>query len=145
MRRGYAALIGSEPDLETCGEAASAEEALETFSASEADLLICDISLGKNSGLDLVRQLLKRHPALPVLCISMHDESTHARRALAAGARGYMMKSEVACNMVKAVREVLSGRGWLSQHIAKRLDAGSSSQVDSLLPLQLFGLNLPLD
>lgn len=121
MRRGYSALIDREADLEVCGEAGSAQEAITKFPECKPDLLICDISLGGMSGLELVKHLLVQYPALPVLFISMHDETTYAERALAAGARGYMMKSEVDTKVVDAVRRVLSGGYWVSEQMANTI------------------------
>jgi DNA-binding NarL/FixJ family response regulator len=121
MRRGYASLIDREADLMVCGEAGSAQEALAKFPECTPDMLICDISLGGMSGLELSKHLLARYPGLPVLFISMHDETTYAERALAAGARGYMMKSEVDTKVVDAIRRVLSGGFWVSEQMANTI------------------------
>jgi DNA-binding NarL/FixJ family response regulator len=118
MRKGYAAIIGREADLAVCGAAACAEEALERIPGCRPDMLICDISLGGMSGLELVRRLLAQLPGLPVLFVSMHDESTHAERAFAAGGQGYLMKSEANTKIVDAIQRVLAGGQWVSDAMA---------------------------
>ena len=139
MRRGYASLIGRETDLTVCGEAGSANEAIAKFPESEPDFLICDISLGGMSGLELVKHLLPLYPKLLVLIISMHDESTYAERALAAAARGYMMKSEVDTKVVEAIRRILAGGYWVSEQMTNKifslLGNNRQKQQQSLSPI----------
>ena len=134
MRLGYAALINREPDLVVCGEAGTAEEALEKITAP--DLIIVDISMEGMGGLELIRHLRAYQPALPVLVVSMHDELLYGERALRAGARGYIMKSEVDTTIVEAIRHILSGGFYVSnrmsakillQYSDRRLDAEQSS------------------
>jgi DNA-binding NarL/FixJ family response regulator len=139
MRRGYASLIGREPDLTVCGEAGSANEAIAKFPTSKPDFLICDISLGGMSGLELVKHLLPLYPDLLVLIISMHDEATYADRALAAGARGYMMKSEVDTKVIEAIRRILAGGFWVSEQMTNKifslLGSNRQKQQQSLSPI----------
>ena len=115
MRRGYAALIDSESDLEICGEASSGSEAIDKFEEAAPDLAIVDISLNGFNGIELIKHLKSRFPDVLFLVISMHDESLYAERALGAGAMGYLMKSEAEHSVVSAIRNVLQGHIYLSE------------------------------
>jgi len=121
MREGIAAILNKEPDLEVCGEAESPAEALERLEATAPDLAMVDLSLKEGSGLDLVKDLHARRPELPVLVLSMHDESIYAERVLHAGARGYLMKQESSAKVVQGVRELLQGRPYFSKAVAERV------------------------
>lgn len=120
MRRGYASLIGREPDLEICGEAGSAVEALSTIGNCSPDLAIIDISLGGMNGLELIKQLQAQRPQLLILVVSMHDESLYAERVLAAGAKGYIMKSVVDRTVIDAIRRILTGGYFVSEKMSSR-------------------------
>src|SRR5438270_7020506 len=91
MRQGLSQLIGNEPDLELCGEAEDAATAVEQIDKLKPDLAIIDISLRSSNGIELIKDLQARRPELPVLVLSMHDESLYAERVLRAGGRGYIM------------------------------------------------------
>jgi DNA-binding NarL/FixJ family response regulator len=121
MRRGYASLINAEPDLEVCGEAASAGATVDGVEATEPDLVVADISLEGANGIELTKQLLNLWPDLPVLIISMHDEVLYAERALQAGAHGYLMKMEGDEAVLHAMRRVLEGHVYLSDAMQDRL------------------------
>ena len=121
MRRGYASLLGGEPDLEVCGEAASAHEALTAVASAAPDLVLADISLEGTNGIELTKRLLSERPGLPVLIVSMHDEALYAERALEAGARGYLMKMEGDEAVLHAVRRVLDGHVYLSDAMQDQL------------------------
>lgn len=114
MRWGYIALINQEPDLKVVGEAGSALEAIERIPKANPDLAIVDISLEGMNGIELTKHLRAQHPDLPVLIVSMHDESLYGERALRAGARGYIMKKEARTKIVEAIRCMLNGRFYLS-------------------------------
>ncbi len=121
MRRGYEALIGQESDLQVAGEASSAEEALEKLADAEPDLIIVDISLEGMSGIELIKHLQSQHPDLPILVVSMHDETLYGERALHAGARGYVMKSEVDDVIIEAIRQVLKGGFYVTDHLNRKI------------------------
>jgi DNA-binding NarL/FixJ family response regulator len=97
-----------------CGEADSVDAALNACRTSEVDLAIVDLSLGSTSGLELIKQLHEEHPQLPILVLSMHDESLFAQRALRAGARGYLQKHEAIDGLIQAIRHVISGKVFVS-------------------------------
>ncbi|MGD2218050.1 MAG: response regulator transcription factor [Gemmatimonadales bacterium] len=121
VRRGLAEMIDRESDLEVCGEAADVSEALDLIETAEPELAIVDITLKEGSGLELIKQIKLRYPAVRMLVLSMHDEKIYAERALRAGATGYLNKEEPADKVIEAVREVLAGRIYLSGQMADRI------------------------
>lgn len=121
VRQGLAELIACHDDLEICGEAEDANEAIELIERTRPDLAVIDISLKKSSGVDLIRDLKVHMPDLPVLVLSMHDESFYAERVLRAGARGYVTKAEAAVTVVDAIRKILSGQIYLSEAMSSRM------------------------
>jgi DNA-binding NarL/FixJ family response regulator len=118
MRQGLAQLIGAEPDLAICGEAATAEQALDVIRTCKPELVLADISLPGKNGLELIKDFQAIQPELPVLVISMHDESLYAERVLRAGGRGYIMKQEGADKMMAAIRQVLDGKIYVSEKMS---------------------------
>jgi DNA-binding NarL/FixJ family response regulator len=121
MRQGLAQLINHEPDLRTCGEADTVAQALECISADKPDLVLADISLPDRNGLELIKDAKALHPGLPVLVVSMHDESLYAERVLRAGGRGYIMKQEGGKLLMRAIRKVLSGQIYVSEKMAAKI------------------------
>jgi DNA-binding NarL/FixJ family response regulator len=123
VRLGLAQLITNEPDLEVCGEAATKAEAVEAVAAGKPDLILLDISLqdGSMAGLDLIVELRTRFGPMPILVLSMHDESLYAARAVHAGAMGYLMKQEPVRQVIVAVRRILSGGLFLSDEVTQEL------------------------
>ena len=118
VRQGLALLIDQEPDLEVCGEAEEAETALAAISAARPDVLLLDISLPGPDGIDLLKAIRATDTTLPVLVLSMHDESVYAERALRAGANGYIMKQEATENVLVALRRILRREVYVSDRIA---------------------------
>src|SRR5271170_1003963 len=90
VREWLTQLIQRESDMAVCGEAEDTQEALKEIDETEPDIVIADITLKTTHGLELVKDLQARRPSLPVLVLSMHDESLYAERVLRAGARGYI-------------------------------------------------------
>ncbi len=121
VRGGLAQLIEQEADLTVCGEASDAEQALEAVMTLRPDLAVIDLSLQGSSGLDLIKELQAREPALPLLVLSMHDEALFAERVLRAGARGYIMKQEAREKVIAAIRQVLRGELYFSEHMTTLL------------------------
>ncbi len=124
VRTGFAQLIGDCPDLEVCGEAGDMSEALARVEETSPDLAIIDLSLAGGSGLDLIERIKARHKNVLMLVASMHDETLYAERVLAAGARGYINKQEAQDSIIQAIRQVLSGKVYLSQQMTDRLLSG---------------------
>lgn len=123
FRDGLQQLIDREADLAVCGDAAEPVEALEGISKSKPDLVIVDISLSGKSGIDLIKAIKEKHEDLPVLVVSMHEESLYAERALRAGAMGYVMKQEPGKVVKTAIRKVLAGDMHLSEKMASSVIA----------------------
>ena len=121
VRQGLAQLINQETDLHVCGEAEDAAHAMERVAALCPDLVVVDISLKDSSGLDLIKTLHSRDPKLPILVLSMHDETLYAERVLRAGARGYVMKQEATTQVLEAIRQVFRGEISLSGRMVGRL------------------------
>jgi DNA-binding NarL/FixJ family response regulator len=118
FREGLRQLIEREPNLMVCGDAPDAAEALEGIRSAKPDVVIVDISLAGVSGLDLIKEIKAEFEDLPVLVVSMHDESLYAERALRAGAMGYVMKHEPAKTVKAAIKKVLGGDLYLSEKMA---------------------------
>ncbi len=121
VRQGIALLIDQEPDLEVCGEAEEAESALAAIAASRPDVVVLDISLPGPDGIDFLKTLRATDPALPVLVLSMHDESVYAERAIRAGANGYIMKQEATENVLVALRRILRHEMYVSDRMASAM------------------------
>jgi DNA-binding NarL/FixJ family response regulator len=130
MRQGLAQVANQQKDLMVCGEAGDANEAMHCIASSKPDLAVIDISLEGKSGLELMKDIQALHPEVPVLVMSMHDESLHAERALRAGARGYVMKKAGAEAVLQAIRQVLSGKVYVSERMAAQI-LGSFASVRS--------------
>ena len=121
VRQGLALLINREADLAVCGEAEEMHAALSAIQAAKPDILIVDISLNGPDGLELLKNIRITSPRLPVLVLSMHDESIYAERALRAGANGYIMKQEATEKVLVALRRILSGEIYVSDRIANNM------------------------
>jgi DNA-binding NarL/FixJ family response regulator len=121
MRRGLAQLVGAESDLTICGESENAEHALGSIGALKPDLVLADISLPGKNGLELIKDFQALQPGLPVLVISMHDESLYAGRVLRAGGRGYIMKQEGGKKLMQAIRQVLEGKIYVSEKMSAEI------------------------
>lgn len=107
-------LIGGQKDLETCGEAKDATEGLRMVNGLKPDVALVDITLSRGQGLELVRQIRKRSPNTRILVLCVHDDCLFADRALRAGAMGYINEQESVDDVLKAIREVHSGRIYLN-------------------------------
>lgn len=150
LRLGLMTLIESEPDLAVQASVATGQAALVAIEKNHPDLVIVDLVLGEGDGLDLVKQIKMRHPRLPSLVLSMHDESVYAARALTAGARGYVTKQQLDETVLIAIRRVLSGEIYMSDALERRLAGkylgGRTLETDSPLhtlsdrELQVFRL-----
>jgi DNA-binding NarL/FixJ family response regulator len=148
--RGLEDLICKEADLTVCGYADSAPAALEQMRTLNPDLALIDISLRGTNGIELVKLMKAEVPKLPILVLSMHDESLYALRALKAGALGYLMKAEAVQHVILGIRRVLEGRIFVSPRFSEQLiykavqslESGSNSPVDTLSDRELEVLEL---
>jgi DNA-binding NarL/FixJ family response regulator len=121
VRRGLARLINEQSDLAVCAEAENPGDAIVAAEHSKPDVAVVDLSYEGLSGVELVKDLKARLPRLPVLVLSMHDETFYAERVLRAGANGYVMKQESPEKIVDAIRRVLGGHIYLSQTMCSKL------------------------
>lgn len=119
VRTGLAALIDAEPDLAVCAQAEDYAGALAAIERESPDLVVIDLYLRESSGLDLLKEVARRD--IRAIVVSMQDAPTWAERALAAGARGYVHKSEAGRNVVQAIRRVLAGRIFVSESLSEAL------------------------
>ena len=121
LRKGLAQLINQDPQLAVCGEAEDAPQAIKAIETLQPDLVIMDISLKHGNGIELLKTVKPHYPDLPVLVLSMHDESLYAERSLRAGAMGYLMKDEPAEQLLFAIGRVLAGEIFLSNRMKSRM------------------------
>jgi DNA-binding NarL/FixJ family response regulator len=121
LRHGIAELVNGEANLEVCGEAGNMQDAFTLAGKLEPDLVIIDVSLDGNNGIELMKNLSTRYSSMPLLAYSMHDESIYAERALRAGAKGYVMKQASADVLLGAIQQVLSGKMYLSKQMSEHL------------------------
>lgn len=121
MRGGLAQVINQQKDLMVCCEASDAREAMQRIASSKTDLAVVDISLEGKSGLELIKDIHALHPEVGILVMSMHDESLYAERALRAGARGYVMKKAGGEAVLQAIRQVLSGKLYVSERMSAQI------------------------
>lgn len=121
VRKGLSQLINQTKDLYVCGEAGDAHEALEVIAAHSPDCVIVDLMLGLTNGITLIENIRIRRHDMPVLVLSMYDESLYAERVLRAGAQGYIMKKEASDRVIDALRQVMAGDIYISDAIKTRL------------------------
>ncbi len=121
MREGLLQLLSGETDFTVCGEADGAASALAAVERLAPDMVVLDLTLGRDDGMEVVRQLREQHPAVRILVLSMHDEMLYAERLIAMGAHGYVMKQEKAEVLLGALRKVAAGEHFLSAAVGSRL------------------------
>ncbi|MFH0976856.1 MAG: response regulator transcription factor [Spirochaetota bacterium] len=136
VRQGLRIIIEDEEDLTVCGETGNPNEAIKMIGEHNPDIVLVDIRLeGNANGLDLVKSMQQRYPSIPSLVISMHDDNIYAERAIMAGARGYIMKSEAEKDIITAIRDILAGNLYLrnatSLNIISKMLHKSSDQLES--------------
>ncbi len=121
VREGVRRILAPEADIQVCGEARNGRETLEILRRSDCDVLVLDITMPAPSGVRLIRLLLREHPELAILILSMHGEDQYAVRTIRAGARGYLVKTATAPQLVSAIRRVAAGRMLLNTNLSQKL------------------------
>ena len=121
VRQGLRRVMENEVDLSVCGEAESVRDARQAIKDLKPDALIADISLKQSDGIELVRDVRAHHPQLPILVLSMHDETIYAERMLSAGANGYIMKQAASEQFLIAMRRVLDGGIYVSEAVGNNM------------------------
>src|SRR5436189_971015 len=150
FRKGLEELIQSDDSFAVCGQAGNAAEAMDMIRKLSPELAIVDLSLPGTNGIELIKNIRAEFPKLPILVLSMHDESLYALRALRAGAQGYVMKQEALANVVQAIHEVFTGRPYLSPAMAAQVitnfaqtrSEGEADVIDRLSDRELEILEL---
>ena len=121
VRERLGEVINREKDMEVCGEAEERSQAIDLIKQTMPDLAIVDITLKNSDGLELIKDIRSRWPKLPMLVVSMHDETLYAERVLRAGARGYITKQEATRNILIAIRRILDGQIYLNERVATQI------------------------
>ncbi len=142
VRYGMSVMLSTADDLTLCGEAENCTQALAALHELKPDVMVIDLVLKDESGLDLIRQIREKGYTLPLLVMSMHNETTHAEKALRAGAQGYIMKENADVVLIDALRTVLNGKLFISQAINEKLlrtyvehgPTETQTGIDSLTP-----------
>lgn len=132
VREGLKQILADTDDLEVGGEAETSLEAIKLARKQAWDLVLLDISLPDRNGLETLQQLKKEHPSLNVLMLSMYRESQYAVRALKSGAAGYLNKQSAPSQLVQAIRQVASGRKYISPELAEELASELSGDREAL-------------
>jgi DNA-binding NarL/FixJ family response regulator len=121
FRTGLAQWLNQQAEMCCCGEAASVREARASIAAAKPDVVLMDLRLGDGEGLDLIQELNQEWPGMRIIALSQFDEEIFAHRALQAGARGYLMKSEATDSVTDAIRTVMDGGIHLSPRMSAKL------------------------
>jgi DNA-binding NarL/FixJ family response regulator len=150
VRQGLIKLIEQESGLEVCGEAGSVVEALEDLKKLGPDVILVDISLENSNGLELIKMVDDLGMQIPMLVLSMHDESLYAEHALRAGASGYVMKQAASNTLIQAIEKVLEGEIYVSKAMSSQMlklafrssgeDTRTGAETLSLRELEVFEL-----
>jgi two-component system invasion response regulator UvrY len=130
VRQGLKQILAETKDMVVAGEAETAHEALKLVREAEWDVALLDISMPDKSGIDTLKLIRKERPKLPVLMLSMHPEDHYAVRCLKAGASGYLTKQSAPVQLVRAIRQVASGRKYISPAVAEELANSFGNEGD---------------
>ncbi len=118
VRQGLKQIIADQSDMQVAGEASNGIEVLEFLDAHKCDIVVLDVSMPGRNGIDVLKDIRRRHAELPVLILSMHPEDQYALRAIRAGASGYITKESAPVELVSAIRKVFRGRKYISESVA---------------------------
>jgi len=121
VRRGMRALLETDPQIEVVAEASDGQEALRLCETAAPDIAILDVAMPKLNGIDVAAQAVKRDPALRAIGLSMYADESYVVRALAAGARGYLLKEATDDDLLPAVRAVAAGKSFFSPAVSQML------------------------
>jgi len=150
VRQGLIKLIEQEDGLEVCGESGTVSDALEALKRLGPDVVLVDISLEDSNGLELIKRVDDLGLQIPMLVLSMHDESLYAEHALRAGASGYVMKQAASSTLIQAIEKVLDGEIYVSKSMSSQMlkmafrsggeDTRTGTETLSLRELEVFEL-----
>ena len=133
VREGLKQILADTPNIVVEGEAENGLAAVQLVRGCDSNVLLLDISMPDRSGIEVLKQIRKEKPALAVLMLSMHREDQYAVRALKAGASGYLNKQSAPAELVNAIRQVASGRKYISPELAQQLANQVSDDRDEVL------------
>ena len=121
VRMGFRLLLDTTSDLRVVAECGSGEEALKSFAEVKPDVVVLDLSMAGMGGLETLSRLAAKWPGVRVLVLSAHEDTAHPRRALAAGALGYLTKRSAAEALIEAIRQVAAGKLFLEPALAQEI------------------------
>ncbi|MEJ8755579.1 response regulator transcription factor [Pontibacter sp. H259] len=121
IREGLKKVVKREPDMEVVAEATNGAEVLRLLQKTEVDLVVLDISMPVRDGIDVLKDISKYYPTIPVLILTMHSEKKYAVRALVSGAAGYLTKEGAARELIVAIRKIYEGGKYVSPALAEHL------------------------
>ena len=121
VRRGLKEILASEHDMDVVGEAKNGDEALELVRKLDWDVAVLDFSMPGRSGVELIKEIKRRHPGRPVLVLSMLPEEAHAAQVFKAGGSGYINKESAGEELTAAIRKVANGGKYVSPNFAEKL------------------------
>jgi len=133
VREWLANVINQQADLVVCGQSEGREGCIDAIDKKRPDVVVVDISLKDCSGFDLITEIKQHNPRIEIIVLSMHDSPLYARRALRAGATGYVVKRETTRKICNAIRDVLNGNSYISQETASQEETPPSENVDLAL------------
>ncbi|MBI5658687.1 MAG: response regulator transcription factor [Nitrosomonadales bacterium] len=133
IRKGMKQILDDTGDMRVTGEAESGALAIRMAQENRYDVVLLDITMPDRNGIDVLRQLKFNQPHLPVLMLSMHPEEQYAVRSMKAGAAGYLSKQSAPTQLVTAIRQVASGKKYISSELAEQLADGLSQGYRELL------------
>ncbi len=139
VRAGVQHFIADVPDMEIGGEASTAEEAIRMIRSQDWDIVLLDIAMPDKSGVEILKQIKREKPDLPVLILSMHPENRYAVQLLRSGAGGYLQKEALATDLVNAIHTILRGHKYISYGVAELLTADRDSDTPKPLHETLSG------
>jgi two-component system, NarL family, invasion response regulator UvrY len=132
IRKGMKQILNDTEDIRVTGEAENGMQAIKLAQANTYDLVLLDISMPDKNGIDVLKQLRINKPQLPVLILSMHEENHYALRSMKAGAAGYLSKQSAPTQLVTAIRQVASGKKYISTELAEELANGLTQGFQEL-------------
>jgi DNA-binding NarL/FixJ family response regulator len=143
LRAGVISLLSTEPDIIVVGEASDGEEAIALYAKSRPDILILDLQMPNLTGIDVISKVLKESPRARIIVLTTYAGDAQATRALRLGVIGYILKTSVGDELVKAIRTVYNGRKFLSPEVAREIATHFEDQ--SLTPRERDVLTLAAD
>ena len=135
VREWLANVINQQSDLTVCGQTEGREGCLDAIEKKRPDVAVVDLSLKDCSGFDLIAEIKQRFPRIEVVVLSMHESPIYARRALRAGATGYVVKRETTRKICRAIRDVLNGIQYISEEANPSAETSTPPDEVDITPL----------